>query len=333
MEKIKQLLLFSLLLLMICVSGFSVSKSKDDQSNHFEKVIRVGILRTPNDVNAAKQMGMIKKSIGKMGYRARFITFDSGVDANKALMSNSIDVATMGDTNAIVAMAAHLPAKMVWVNDVIGSNEQLVLRRSLAIHHWKDLAGKKIATPFASTSHYSLMMLLKKHHLLGKVTLVDMQTEEIVAAWNRGDIDGAYTWEPSLSNLVNRTKLMDSEELSRQGYLTANVTLATNQFIKKHPTILRAFIACLSKVHDNYHHNPKTIYKSTANALGLTAKETKKQIGTATWVPSDKMKHFTNQIFRKQFFSACQFMCNQQLLNSQPTYEECCQFITSRFMK
>lgn len=175
MRNLKRLALLGLLVLLVCVSGFSMATGKHAKSGQPPKqVIRIGILRVPNDVTTARQTGMLKQTFQKQGVSARFVTFDSGVDANKALMSNSIDVATMGDTNAVVAMAAHLPAKLVWVNDVIGSNEQLVVKGSSKISHWQDLKGKKIATPFASTAHYSLMMLLKRHHLLGKVDLVDM---------------------------------------------------------------------------------------------------------------------------------------------------------------
>jgi taurine transport system substrate-binding protein len=243
MKKIKKLEIFILLLLLVCLSGFSIANHhRQSPKQSTEKIIRIGVLRVPNDVTAARQMGILHQQFDKRGVRCEFITFDSGVDANKALMSNSIDVATMGDTNAVVAMAAQIPAKLIWVNDVIGSNEQLVVRKNRQIHHWQDLVGKKIATPFASTSHYSLMMLLKKHHLIGKVDLIDMQTEEIVAAWNRGDIDGAYTWEPSLSNLAGQKKLIDSQKMAKDGHLTANVTLATDRFINSQPQALQCFV-------------------------------------------------------------------------------------------
>jgi taurine transport system substrate-binding protein len=333
MKRLKRFALLGLLLLLVCLSGFLMANGKHPAGEQpVNRVIRIGVLRVPNDVTTARQTGLLKKTFEKRGYRAQFVTFDSGVDANKALMSNSIDVATMGDTNAVVAMAAHLPAKLVWVNDVIGSNEQLVVQKSSGIHHWQDLKGKKIATPFASTSHYSLMMLLKKHHLLGKVDLVDMQTEEIVAAWHRGDIDGAYTWEPSLSNLNQRVKLADSQNLARQGRLTANVTLASNRFIKQHPQVLRAFVNCLARIHDDYRHDPQMVYRSTAANLKLSPQATKKQIGTARWVPSRQMAAFTDTTFTKQFYAACQFMCDQQTLNSTPSYADCCRFVTSEFM-
>lgn len=153
-----------------------------------------------------------------------------------------------------------------------------------------------------------------------------------MAAWHRGDIDGAYTWEPSLSNLNNRIKLADSAGLAKQGRLTANVTLATNRFIKQHPKVLRAFVNCLGQTHDTYRADPNGVYHSTAASLKLTPQETRKQIGSAKWVPSRRIANFTDTTFTKQFYAACQFMCDQQTLNSHPTYQDCCRFLTSEFM-
>ena len=84
----------------------------------------------------------------------------------------------------------------------------------------KGLVGKKVATPFVSTSHYSLLAALK---LAGvdpsKVKLVDLQPPDILAAWTRGDIDAAYVWSPTLDQLKkDGTVLTTSTEVSKAGY-------------------------------------------------------------------------------------------------------------------
>ena len=71
------------------------------------------------------------------------------------------------------------------------------------------LIGKKIATPFASTAHYSLLNALKLNGISEKdVELLDMQPADIYAAWQRGDIDAAYVWEPTLANLLSDGKIL-----------------------------------------------------------------------------------------------------------------------------
>ena len=226
-------------------------------SNTKPTTIKIGVLRVPNDVAVAQERKMLQAKCRHYGMKVQFITFDSGVDANKALLSNSVQLATMGHTNAVVAMAARIPVKLVWINDIIGSNEALTVRRKAHITNWDSFKGKSIATPFASTSHYSLMMLLKHHHLTGKVRVLDMQTPEIVAAWQRGDIDGAYTWEPSLSALTDGKVMINSRSMAQRGYLTANVTLATNSFMR-----IRIYFEQFSLASIKFIFNLKMIHKS-----------------------------------------------------------------------
>ena len=53
----------------------------------------------------------------------------------------------------------------------------------------KDLKGKKIATPFVSTSHFQLLYALNAAGLkAADVQVLNMRPPEIAAAWSRGDI-------------------------------------------------------------------------------------------------------------------------------------------------
>uniref|UniRef100_UPI003754964C ABC transporter substrate-binding protein n=1 Tax=Escherichia coli TaxID=562 RepID=UPI003754964C len=59
----------------------------------------------------------------------------------------------------------------------------------------EDLIGKRIAVPFISTPHYSLLAALKHWGIKpGQVEIVNLHPPAIIAAWQRGDIDGAYVW-------------------------------------------------------------------------------------------------------------------------------------------
>ena len=108
--------------------------------------------------------------------KVQFITFDSGVDANKALLSNSVQLATMGHTNAVVAMAARIPVKLVWINDIIGSNEALTVRRKAHITNWDSFKGKSIATPLASIKFiFNLKMIHKSYISMQQKVLVCLQ--------------------------------------------------------------------------------------------------------------------------------------------------------------
>ena len=62
-----------------------------------------------------------------------------------------------------------------------------------------------MAVPFASTAHFSLLKAMENAGLSASdVTVLDMQPDKIYASWNSGDIDAAYIWEPTLSQLSNK---------------------------------------------------------------------------------------------------------------------------------
>ena len=126
---------------------------------------------------------------------------------------------------------------MPWIHDVIGEAEALVVkprhRRRLA-----DLEGKKIATPFASTSHYSLLAALeeagvdaggRRHHR--------RRARRHLRRLERGDIDGAYVWNPNLAKIIDDggKVLITSAELAEEGKTTYDLAVVTNEFAEEYP--------------------------------------------------------------------------------------------------
>ena len=120
--------------------------------------------------------------------------------------------------------------KVPWIHDVIGAAESLVVKNDSGVTDFTGLVGKKVGTPFGSTAHYSLLAALELNGVdPTKVKIVDLQPPDILAAWQRGDIDAAYVWNPTLAELKkDGTVLITSEELAKQGKLTADLAIVTN---------------------------------------------------------------------------------------------------------
>ena len=107
----------------------------------------------------------------------------------------------------------------------------------------QDLVGKTIATPFVSTSHYSLLGALKHWGLdTSKVKVVNLQPTEIAAAWKRGDIDGAFVWSPALGEIRKTGKtLTDAAQVGQWGAPTFEVWVARKDYAEKHPDVIAKF--------------------------------------------------------------------------------------------
>ena len=71
----------------------------------------------------------------------------------------------------------------------------------------QDLKGKTIAAPFGFTTHFRLLFALEQFGIdPGAVNLMALSPPDLAAAWQRGDIDGGFVWEPALGHMEERLK-------------------------------------------------------------------------------------------------------------------------------
>src|SRR5262245_3322440 len=78
--------------------------------------------------------------------------FDSGADVIAALASGSVDIGYVGSSPLAAAASRQLEFETVFVVGLISEAEALAVK---GISKPEELVGKKIATPFVSTAHYS----------------------------------------------------------------------------------------------------------------------------------------------------------------------------------
>lgn len=278
----KALLLLSLALVLVACSG------PQDESALPDKVT-LGTIRVPNDKSLALEEDLFKEFFQDRGIELEVIFFDSGTSANLAFASGDLDFASMGYTNGVVALSQGLDVELIWIHEILGANEALVVQEDSGIESLDDLAGKKLATPFSSTSHYSLMKALEASGLTSQdLTLLDMDTENIHAAWLRGDLDGAYTWEPSLSEIKKTGRvLLDSSDMAQAGVQTANIELVSKDFSQKYPDLVRDYVMVLDMAVDIYRQDPQRAVKANARRLEVDEETIRTQMEGSLWVPAE----------------------------------------------
>lgn len=314
---------------------------KKEESGSQPKEVRIGIIRVPNDKQVAISQNYFKEYFEDKGIKTKFMFFDSGVAANQAFSSNSIDFAEMGYTNGVVALSTGIPVELIWIHEVLGTNEALVVQKDGNIKDITALKGKKVATPFSSTSHFSLLRALNEAGITDDVTLLDMQTSEIVAAWDRGDIDGAYTWEPTLSTLKeNGHVLIDSQEMADKGYLTANIDLVHQDFAKKYPELVEDYLLALNKGVKFYQEEPEKAAESTAKELSISKDDALNQMTGTTWltledeISPDYLGTEKNPgAFNEVFFKTGEFLNKQGAIKDVPTKEQIQAFIQPKYIE
>lgn len=197
--------------------------------------------------------GVYEKAIGeKIDWRR----FNSGPEVVTAIASGDVQIGNLGSSPLAAAASRKLPIVAFIVSAQIKSAEALVVRNGSGIENPQDLVGKTIATPFVSTSHYSLLGALKHWGLEGKVKVVNLQPAEIAAAWRRGDIDGAFVWSPALGEIRKSGKtLTDAAEVGQWGAPTFEVWVARKDYADKHPEVIARFAKVTLDAYADYAAN------------------------------------------------------------------------------
>ncbi|MDR0552101.1 MAG: ABC transporter substrate-binding protein [Spirochaetaceae bacterium] len=248
--------------------------------------VNIGTQQMPNDENVAKAKGYFDS----LGVPVNLLEFDSGSAAVNAVVSGSVDLALMGTTPATTAIANNLPVEVIWIHGILGKSEALAVRNAANITSVAELSGKKAATPFGSTGHYSLLSALALNGVpASAVTLLDMQPKDIYAAWSRGDIDAAYVWDPVLAKLLEDGKLLlSSEDLALQGVITADIEIVNRDFGKKYPQAVSNYLSALSKTQGEYRKDFNGTAAALARYFSISVEESEQQLRGNIWLSAEE---------------------------------------------
>jgi taurine transport system substrate-binding protein len=146
-------------------------------------------------------------------------------------------------------------------------------------------------TPFASTAHYSLLAALDRAGVdSAGVTFLDLQPQDIISAWSRGDIDAAYTWLPSLAELDKTgTVLVSSRELAGDGKPTLDLGVAATAFIEENPDAISAWRTVQAWALRLIADDPDAAAEAVGRQLGIDAAEAAEQLSQGVFLePADE---------------------------------------------
>ena len=247
-KRLVSLALAGMLAASVALTG--CGSKKEATTSDGKTIVKIGTQQMPNDEGIAKAMNYFQEEMGD-SVSVEIVEFSSGKDVNTALAAGSIDFGLEGSCPASLAIAQDLGVELIWIHEVLGDVESLVATGTSGINTVADLKGKKVAVPFASTAHFSLLKAMENAGLSASdVTVLDMQPDKIYASWNSGDIDAAYIWEPT----------------------------------EAHPDIVAAYVKALDKSVSMYKNDESTAIKTIAEAMELTEDNAKFQMSGSTWL-------------------------------------------------
>lgn len=237
------------------------------------KDVTIGYMGMNNPWKHAINEKLIEK---ETGYNVKWRRFDSGAKVITAMASGSVDIASAGSSPIAAAVSQGINIELVWVLENIADAEALVVRNGSGIIAPSDLKGKRIAVPFVSTTHFHALFALEQFGLSDKdVKLINMQPNTINAAWQRGDIDGAFIWDPVLGQIKkDGNVLITSKTLSSWGKPTFDGLVVDKKFGKENAEFMAKILKIAGDLDQEYRSNKDTfdathpIAKSIAKISG-----------------------------------------------------------------
>jgi taurine transport system substrate-binding protein len=252
-----------------------------------DKVV-IGYLNLVNAQLVAKALGLHEK---EMGVPIEWVKFGSGGDVNRGVAAGQLSFGGVGNPPATIGIGRGLPYKGIFVLNMLGPVESLAVRTSKGIEKPQDLAGKTMAAPFGSTTHYLTIAYLRSAGVdPTAVKLLDMSPSDAVAAWLRGDIDAAYVWEPSLNKMVQDGGkiLMDSGTMAARGYPTWDIAVVMDDFAAKYPDLVTKFVKSECAAVDYWLKKPDETAAIIAKELSLPLDDARRMMKGTAMVPCDK---------------------------------------------
>lgn len=321
-------------------SGSGEEKEEKSESAEVPEVVNIGVQTLVTPELIARYEGIYEEYLGT---KVNLLQFDSGADVNRAFASGSIDIGAIGTSPASIGISTDLGYEVFWFEDVIGKAESLVARKDSGIKSVKDLEGKKVATPFASTAHFSLQNAMEMNGVdVSKVELFDMQPDDIFAAWTRGDIDAAYVWDPVLTKLFadGGEAITSSEELAKEGVVTADLAVINKEFAEKYPDVATGYIKAQIYAVDMFNNDKDKALEKIAEAIDITKEEAETQ--AAGFIYPDGKEQLGDEYFGEDGESgnianilkkAADFLVEQESIDKAPDMSVFEEYSTGEYIK
>jgi taurine transport system substrate-binding protein len=220
-----------------------------------QKEITVGYQLIYNPWKVAIADGVFEKATG---YKIDWRRFDSGAKVINAMASGDVHIALAGSSPIAAGTSRGIDMQLFWIVEDIASAEALVVRDGSGIAAPQDLKGKKLGVPFVSTTHFHTLFALEQFGINpDELQVLNMQPNQIAAAWTRGDIDAAFVWDPALGRIKDSGKvLITSGQLCNWGKCTFDGMVVNRQFAEANPEFMAKFVKVIAQADEAYRGNP-----------------------------------------------------------------------------
>ena len=272
MNKTKRVLITAMSIVALSLSLFGCGQSdKANTTGKYPTAINMTYVKSPLNIPSIieKEQKIFEKEFEKEKIAINYAQIDSGAKQTEAIAAGSIDIAhALGGTSAILAAANGVDVKIIGMYSRAPEAFTIIVTDP-AIKSVADLKGKTVAGPKGTILHQLLMSALKKEGLSANdVNFVSMGIPESAAALSGGSVQAALLAGPIAIKAQDQGARV---LVNGKGLLEASIVIGVrNDFLKKHPDVVKRFLASHQKVVADYQKNPQSFYAPTMKETGLS---------------------------------------------------------------
>src|SRR5256714_3030050 len=242
-------------LLKFTFAAFTLAALASGATHAQTKEVTIGYQDMLDPYRIAQDAKEIEKATG---YKINWKQFGGGGEVIKAMASGAVQVGEVGSAGIAAAVSRGEPYELFRILDDIGDAEALVVKNGSGINSVADLKGKKIAMPFNSTTHFHRMVALEQAKVNpADVQILNMRPPEVRAAWQRGDIQATFIWDPVLAEVKKDGKvIISSGKISADtGKATFDGYIVNKDWAKTNRDFMVKFVKVLAASDEKYRAN------------------------------------------------------------------------------
>ncbi|GGJ79859.1 hypothetical protein GCM10010123_07120 [Pilimelia anulata] len=216
--------------------------------------LRIGAIGTGNKLTGPVGYllagGGLVPLLGGLGVTAvQVVTFPNGPDLNQALAAGELDLATYGDTPALVARGAGQPTRLV-AQSQVNLDAGILARKGGGPTSLAGLVGKKVAVQTGSYIHRYLLGALADARVT-PARIVHVYSTDVEAALERGDVDAAAVPAANVELLrAGGYPLLDTAARDHPRYRGTSATVVTEKYLAARPAVVAAWQAVHRAAHE-----------------------------------------------------------------------------------
>ncbi|AXI04318.1 ABC transporter substrate-binding protein [Aquirhabdus parva] len=272
--------LYQLALGVLLVMGISSAQAE---------TIRVAIGTQDTTINCAtgglliRELHLLEKYLPHDGkyknvqYDIEWKNFTSGAPLTNEMVAGRLDFGAMADFPGSLNGAAFEKAgkKSIFLSvlsgSTIGSGNGIVVPKDSSVQSFKDLKGKTISVPFASTAHGLLLRAIKAQGWDAErdVQVITQAPEIAGSALQSGKIDAHADFVPFADLFPYRGFARKIYDGSQSNAPTFHGSLVTGEFAQKYPEIVVAYLRAAIEANRLISAEPEKYSELIAKTTGI----------------------------------------------------------------